>query len=250
MLIRRLLIWLGIAASAFAVLLLVTGNAIAALVLVALPAAFILFVHRRYGDGNPPPGTGLRGRTGNWFTALGLLFEEWRERWTGWRERQQQGAPVPAAATATAAPASAGPARPLPPPPDTLPPPETGAPAGAPSAGGAQSDLLYAIDALATELSRGDILAVRRVTATFAQAATGIGGALGRCGTRLSEPDKDYGPEIFEPFQRVSAMFRAGGMILAEADAAELSLIGATVGELAAAPRRAPHSSQLNGGNQ
>ena len=41
----------------------------------------------------------------------------------------------------------------------------------------------------------------------------------------------------------------AAGMRLAEADALLLSLLGATVGELADSPRRAPHSSQLNGGS-
>ena len=72
----------------------------------------------------------------------------------------------PAAAPPAAAASAKAPAAPLPAPPATLPPPETGAPAGAPSAGGAQSDLLYAIDALVAEASHGDIKAVRRVVAT------------------------------------------------------------------------------------
>ena len=156
---------------------------------------------------------------------------------------------APSAAATPAAASATAPAAPLPAPPATLPPPETGAPAGAPSAGAAQSDLLYAIDALVAEASSGDIKAVRRVVATFALTAQGMGGALARLGQRLSEPDKDYGPEIYERVLGPGSQFRAGGMQLAEADASLLSLLGRTVGELADSPQRAPHSSQLNGGN-
>ena len=171
---------------------------------------------------------------------------QWRDRLRDrWAARDATSAPAaaPAAASATA------PAAPLPAPPATLPPPETGAPAGAPSAGGAQSDLLYAIDALVAEASSGDIKAVRRVVATLSQATTGMGGALRRLGQRLSEPDKDSGAEIFEPAMSAGSQCSTAGMRLAEADALLLSLIGATIGELADSPRRAPHSSQLNGGN-
>jgi hypothetical protein len=140
--------------------------------------------------------------------------------------------------------------RPLPPPPAVLPPPSADAPAGVPSAGGAQSDLLYAIDALVAEASNGDIKAVRRVAATMAQAVAGMGGALARLGQRLGEPDKDYGSDIYEPVLSAGSQCRAAGIRLTEADALLVSLISATVGELADSPRRAPHSSQLNGGNR
>lgn len=167
-------------------------------------------------------------------------WDRLRDRWAS-----RGTEPVPAVVPAPAA----APSAPLPPPPATLPPPETGAPAGAPSAGGAQSDLLYAIDALVAEASHGDIRAVRRVVATLSQATTGMGSALRRLGQRLGEPDKDYGPEVFEPAMSAGSQCSSAGMRLAEADALLLSLIGATVGELADSPRRAPHSSQLNGGN-
>ena len=166
-----------------------------------------------------------------------------------WRDRLRDRWAARAAASAPAAAPAPAPAAPLPAPPATLPPPETGAPAGAPSGGAAQSDLLYAIDALVAEASSGDIKAVRRVVATFALTAQGMGGALARLGQRLSEPDKDYGPEIYERVLGPGSQFRAGGMQLAEADASLLSLLGRTVGELADSPQRAPHSSQLNGGN-
>jgi hypothetical protein len=180
------------------------------------------------------------------YRGKGAAFLEPLLQW--WDRVRDRLATAPADDPGAAAAAAAPPA-PLPPPPATLPPPETGAPAGTPSAGGAQSDLLYAIDALVAEASHGDIKAVRRVAATLSQATTGMGSALRRLGQRLGEPDKDYGPEIFEPFMSGGSQCSSAGMRLAEADALLLSLIGATVGELADSPRRAPHSSQLNGGN-
>lgn len=145
------------------------------------------------------------------------------------------------------APAPPSPFAPLPAPPAAL-PPAAEAPPGAPSAGGAQSDLLYAMGALAAEASNGDVRAVRRVIATLSEVTGEMGGVLVRLGMRLAEPDKDYGPEIWEPSRAAGAQCNAAGLMLAEADAMLVSLIGTTVGELADSPRRAPHSSQLNGG--
>ena len=201
------------------------------LVLVILLAAGVFVWWQYYGKG-----AAFLEPVLHWWDRL-------RDRWGA-----RNVAAAPGVTPAPAAPA-APPSAPLPAPPATLPPPETGAPAGAPSAGGAQSDLLYAIDALVAEASSGDIKAVRRVVATFALTAQGMGGALARLGQRLSEPDKDYGPEIYERVLGPGSQFRAGGMQLAEADASLLSLLGRTVGELADSPQRAPHSSQLNGGN-
>jgi hypothetical protein len=167
----------------------------------------------------------------------------------GWMRSTREPEAAGAAGAGPAVASDPAKPKPLPPPPAVLPAPAAGAPAGAPSAGGAQSDLLYAIDALVAEASQGDIKAVRRVTATFAQATDGMGGALARLGQRLGEPDKDYGSEVFEPVLSAGSQCRAAGIRLTEADALLVSLIGATVGELAASPRRAPHSSQLNGGN-
>jgi hypothetical protein len=147
-------------------------------------------------------------------------------------------------------PGQAGPAParpPMPPPPAAL-PPAADAPPGAPSAGGAQSDLLYAANALAAEASHGDIHAVRRVDATFAAVATELGSALTRLGQRLSEPDKRYGPEIWEPVMQAGAQCKAAGIHLGEADANTLSLINTTLGELANSPRQSPHHSQMDGG--
>ena len=187
--------------------------------------------------------------------AAGL--RELHERWTGWRDRPRGPGPRgtgtqppehPEAIPVTAPQPVPEDAPKLPPPPAELSPATAGAPPGAASAGGAQSDLLYAINALAAEASHGDIKAVRRVAATFAAATGELGGALSRLGTRLAEPDKDYDPVIWEPFMSAGAQSRCAAIQLGEADAMLVSLLGTTVQELADSPRRAPHSSQLNGG--
>lgn len=142
---------------------------------------------------------------------------------------------------------------PMPPPPASLPPAAAEAPPGAPSAGGAQSDILYAISALVAEASHGDIKACRRVLETFAVMfggfdGGGAGSALVGLGTRLSEPDKRYGPEVWEPVMQAGASISAAGIKLGEATANLVSLINTTVGQLADSPRQAPHHSQMEGG--
>jgi hypothetical protein len=175
------------------------------------------------------------------------------ERWADWRDRPRgtgpRGTDTQKPERPDAAPAAdTAPRTPLPPPPAELPPAAEGAPAGAPSAGGAQSDLLYAINALAAEASHGDIKAVRRVFATFAAATGELGSALMRLGQRLAEPDKDYDPVIWEPAMSAGAQCRTAAIQLGEGDAMLVSLLHTTVQELADSPRRAPHSSQMNGG--
>lgn len=122
MLIRRLLIWLGIAATAFAVLLLITGNAIAALVLEGVVTALIWLPHRLHGNGNPPPGTTRRQRIGNWWTALRLTIGDIRRQWYRLLDRIQHRRGTN---NAPPAPVSAAPR-----------PPAPRRPPGAPSSGG------------------------------------------------------------------------------------------------------------------
>lgn len=211
---------------------------------------FLAFLRRRYGQGYA--GDGWR-----W-------LDQARDFWHGLTGKAEL-SPAPAMAGPATAPRTApaqtrpaapdpgqagpAPARPpMPPPPAALPPAAAEAPAGAPSAGGAQSDLLYAANALVAEASHGDIHAVRRVVATFSAVAGEFGSALGRLGTRLSEPDKRYGPENWEPVMQAGAQCKAAGIHLSEADANMLSLINTTVGDLAHSPRQAPHHSQMDGG--
>lgn len=123
--IRTILFRLGLALAAFAILLLATGNAIAALVLEALGTALVWVPHRLHGDGNPPPGTTRRQRIGNWLAALRLTAGDVRRQWyrlLDWVQHllgRDAGAAVPVAASprapapsrpAGAAPRDAGPA--------------------------------------------------------------------------------------------------------------------------------------------
>jgi hypothetical protein len=215
---------------------------------------FLAFLRRRYGQG-------YAGDGWQWLDQL-------RDFWHSLSDRADA-SPAPAMAGPATAPRTAPSARPaapdpgqagpaparppMPPPPAALPPAAAEAPPGAPSAGGAQSDILYAISALVAEASHGDIKACRRVLETFAVMfggfdGGGAGSALVGLGTRLSEPDKRYGPEIWEPVMQAGASISAAGIKLGEATANLVSLINTTVGQLADSPRQAPHHSQMEGG--
>lgn len=113
--------------------------------------------------------------------------------------------------------------------------------------GGMQSDLLHAIGSLVARASGGDIRDVRRTIKTLATAADALGQGVSHLGTRLAEPDRHYGQEIWEPLAMAGAQFRSGALHLGVTDANVTSLLNTSVGELAESPRMAPHASQLNG---
>lgn len=115
------------------------------------------------------------------------------------------------------------------------------------SFGGAQSDLLHSITSMVNKASHGDIRDVRRCIKTLATAADCLGSGVSHLGRRLAEPDKKYGPEIWEPLTRASSQIRSGALHMGQSDSMVSSLLRTTVGELANSPRQAPHDSQLNG---
>jgi hypothetical protein len=113
--------------------------------------------------------------------------------------------------------------------------------------GPAQSDLLHAIGSLVARASGGDIRDVRRTIKTLATAADALGSGVSHLGTRLAEPDKLYGGEIWEPLAMAGAQLRSGALHMNQSDSMVTSLLNTSVGELAETPRQAPHHSQLNG---
>lgn len=145
-----------------------------------------------------------------------------------------------------------GPARrpqplPPPPPPNGAAPPAEPAPGAPQSFGGPQSDLLHAITSVVRRASDGDIRDVRRCIKILATASDALGHGVSHLSRRLAEPDKHYGPEIWEPLSSASAQLRSGALHMGHSDANLISLLRSTVGELADSPRVAPHHSQLNG---
>jgi hypothetical protein len=110
-----------------------------------------------------------------------------------------------------------------------------------------QSDLMHAITSIVNRASQGDVIDVRRAIKILASAGENLAGGTSFLGQRLAEPDKHYGPEIFEPTGMAGAHFHAGAVVLEQADAMVTSLLQTTVGELAASSRQAPDKSQLNG---
>nr|MDQ2876449.1 hypothetical protein [Actinomycetota bacterium] len=112
----------------------------------------------------------------------------------------------------------------------------------------AQSDLLHAITAVVNRASNGDIIDVRRALKILASAAGALGGGATFLGTRLAEPDRHLGPEIWEPVGMAGAHGQTMALVLQQADQMAQSLLAMTVGELAVSPRQAPHQSMLNGG--
>jgi len=110
-----------------------------------------------------------------------------------------------------------------------------------------QSDVLHSIGYLVNRAINGDIRDVRRVIKTLATAADALGHGVSHLGTRLSEPDKHYGAEIWEPLTIGGAQLRAASLHCAQSDAMVTSLLATTVGELADSPRQAPHHAELNG---
>jgi hypothetical protein len=113
--------------------------------------------------------------------------------------------------------------------------------------GPAQSDLMHAIGSLVARASGGDIRDVRRTIKTLATAADALGDGVSHLGTRLAEPDKLYGSEIWEPLTMAGAQLRSGALHMNQSDSMVTSLLSTSVGELAETPRQAPHHSQLNG---
>ena len=201
--------------------------------------AGIIWWWRRRGRMEPYDDTGLpvRERIADWW---GQKKAEHEARAGSWQPQHA------AAPQATPAVETIPPPPPPPPPPDGVnntPPSEQMTPAAA------QSDLLQAIGALVAQASAGDIKAVRRVVKTLATAAEGLGSAISQVGTRLAEPDKHYGNEIWEPLLTGGAQVGSGSMHLAQSDQMMQSLLSSTVAELADSPRQAPHHSQLNGGS-
>jgi hypothetical protein len=196
--------------------------------------------------------------------GLGGWLREIPQRISEWRTMQADAAFADAqAAAGIVAPGPAPDPRPAAPP---LPRPRRARPGGAgpgtppagaegippretdPGISGEQSDLMHAITSLVNRASQGDVIDVRRVGKVLSAAGDNLAGGASFLGTRLAEPDKHYGPEIFEPWVMAGAHFRAGALLLEQADAMTTSLLQSTVGELAASPRQAPHHSQLNGG--
>jgi hypothetical protein len=199
---------------------------------------------------------------GTWGAQHGLLswLRELPERLGEWRTARDSAAF--AAATAAAGliapgPAAAAPAAPLPrprrasadgngtPPPGAeggIPPRESD-----PGFSAEQADLMHAITSIVNRASNGDVIDVRRAIKILASAGENLAGGTSFLGRRLAEPDKHYGPEIFEPTGMAGAHFHAGAVVLEQADAMVTSLLQTTVGELAASSRQAPDKSQLNG---
>ena len=212
---------------------------LAGLVLLAL---FIVWLRRHFGEGHVEDMPWWKRIWLNLRSAY-LKYREYQER----REMTTLVVPPPPAPEAAPAPAPMPP--PPPPGPQDIPPPLNGSAAdGQPPIAAIQGDLLHVINALVAQASSGDIQAVRQVGMTLSRAWEGAGNALGRLGRRLAEPDKHYGPEIWEPWVTAGAQTGAAGMLLSQADAMLASLMATSVGELAASSRQAPHHSQLNGG--
>jgi hypothetical protein len=145
-------------------------------------------------------------------------------------------------------------------PPVRYPPPPTKAAPPAPSGNGspppasvpvhaAQADLLHAIHGLVGMAHGGDAKVARRVIATFAAGSDAMGQAATHIARRLSEPDKHYGSEIWEPVGTGGHQLCSGSMHFAQALAMVDSLLRMTGSEMADSPRQIPHHSQYNGGN-
>jgi hypothetical protein len=212
---------------------------ILSLLLGAVIIGGVLWWMRRYGDTTAMEGV-------SW---LGRQWDELRDRWIAWRDRPRGPGPLGTGTEPIPEPLTAM-AAPLPPPPPPAAANGNGsAPPEPPPVHAAQSDLLYAIGALVSMASTGDIQVVRRVIKTLSSAADGLGTGLLHLGNRLAEPDKHYGHEIWEPLVQAGAQVRSAGLHCAQADAMTVSLLAVTVAELAASPRQAPHHSQLNGGS-
>jgi hypothetical protein len=88
---------------------------------------------------------------------------------------------------------------------------------------------------------------VRRCIKILTVASDALGHGVRHLSRRLAEPDKHYGPEIWEPLSQAGAQLGSGALHMGQSDAAVVSLLRSTVGELADSPRVAPHHSQLNG---
>src|SRR5580692_681074 len=191
---------------------------------------------------HPGPRQGLRGGAVQGARIVGSQYRQFRDtRFPGPDETQELPVPPPDQPQAA-----------MPAPPRDVPrqaPPQPAPPGGDfAGGGGAQGDVLAGIWSLVAEASAGDLIAVRRVIGTLTAVSDGMRGAWSRLGTRLAEPDKHYGPDIWEPLLQASAQDGSAALHGAQSDAALASLAGTTVGDLAASPRQAPHHSQLNGG--
>lgn len=214
-----------------------------------IPAAVVLVI--LYAFYRFSPACADRGDVGFW---------KWvREEWITWRDRPRGPGPDPAPAgnglesgrehgVYVSAPPASPPA--LPPPPAALPPPADPRGNGSRSVGGAQSDLLYALQGLMHRALNDDVLGKLMAMATLSPALAELGSALGQFGRALAEQGQEYGPEVSEPTVHAGAQVAAAGMQLADAEAALRILVNKTVAELTESGQRAPHSSQFNGGNQ
>jgi hypothetical protein len=61
----------------------------------------------------------------------------------------------------------------------------------------------------------------------------------------LSEPGRNYGPEITEPLGKAAQYLRAAAACFGESDTNLSTLINMTVGDLARSPRQAPHHTEM-----
>ena len=127
----------------------------------------------------------------------------------------------------------------------TSPPPA--APLGElPSGSGAAADVLTGVHVLVTHALSGGQQSVERVTATLTEVAGGISVAIRTLGTRLSEPDQHYGPEVWEKFLAMAQHFQGAQMSGADAESA-LRMIGSKpLREFGDSGVTAPHHNKVN----
>lgn len=198
---------------------------------------------------------GLDHGLGCWLREIPQRLGEWRTA----RDSDAFSRATAAAGIIPSAPAPSAPAAPLPRPRRGQPGP---AGAGTPPAGGEgippretdpgfsaeQSDLMHAITSIVNRASKGDIIDVRRAIKILASAGGNLASGTMFLGTRLAEPDRHLGPEIWEPTGGAGHHFQAGALLLEQADAMTTSLMQMTLGEVAASPRQGPDRSMLNGG--
>ena len=137
-------------------------------------------------------------------------------------------------------------------PPRPLPASEEGTPAvttpptGPASGAGAAADVLTGVNVLVTHALSGGQQSLERTTLTLTEVAKGIGRALHTLGTRLSEPDQHYGPEVWEKFLAMAAHLQGAAMTGTEASSV-VHMVGSTpLREFGASGVTAPHHNKVN----
>jgi hypothetical protein len=106
--------------------------------------------------------------------------------------------------------------------------------------------LIEGVNEIHAHAASGGINAKREALNAAHEAAGRFASTMEMLGRAMSEPDSRYGPEITEPIVKAGAQLRAAAIQISEGKASLDTLVGMSVGELAASARQAPHHSELS----